>query len=172
MAKSNLDRNPKGQFVAGNDGGGSVARARVTRDKVIRALKRNSMTEADWLDRMIRHSGQDKSANRMIRHSGQDKSAKDFINRTLFPTYKAEQQPIKFNMQGETLVEKAENILAEVAKGKLSVENGVQLLRALKELGSLIEFEELASKIEQLEAQISQGFSSLTEIKEEEDDWD
>jgi len=159
MGKSNLDRNPKGQFVAGNDGGGSVARARVTRDKVIRALKRNSMTEADWLDRMIRHSGQ-------------DKSAKDFINRTLFPTYKAEQQPIKFNMQGETLVEKAENILAEVAKGKLSVENGVQLLRALKELGSLIEFEELASKIEQLEAQISQGFSSLTEIKEEEDDWD
>jgi hypothetical protein len=159
MAKANLDRNPKGQFVAGNDGGGSVARARVTRDKVIRALKRNSMTEADWLDRMIRHSGQ-------------DKSAKDFINRTLFPTYKAEQQPIKFNMQGETLVEKAENILAEVAKGKLSVENGVQLLRALKELGSLIEFEELASKIEQLEAQITEGFNKLADTEENEDDWD
>ena len=159
MAKANLSRNSKGQFVAGNEGGGSVARARVTRDKVLKALKRNSMTEADWLDRMIRHSGQ-------------DKSAKDFINRTLFPTYKAEQQPIKFNMQGETLVEKAENILAEVAKGKLSVENGVQLLRALKELGSLIEFEELASKIEKLEAQITEGFNKLTDTEDDEDDWD
>lgn len=160
MAKANLSRNSKGQFVTGNEGGGSVARARVTRDKVLKALKRNSMTEADWLDRMIRHSGQ-------------DKAAKDFINRTLFPTYKAEQQPIKFNMQGETLVEKAENILAEVAKGKLSVENGVQLLRALKELGSLIEFEELASKIEKLEAQITEGFDKLTDANEDdEDEWD
>ncbi len=159
MAKANLSRNSKGQFIPGNEGSGSVARARVTRDKVLKALKRNSMSEADWLDRMIRHSGQ-------------DKSAKDFINRTLFPTYKAEQQPIKFNMQGETLVEKAENILAEVAKGKLSVENGVQLLRALKELGSLIEFEELASKIEQLEAQITEGFNKLTDNEDDEDDWD
>ena len=75
-------------------------------------------------------------------------------------------------MQGETLVEKAENILAEVAKGKLSVENGVQLLRALKELGSLIEFEELASKIEKLEAQITEGFNKLTDTEDDEDDWD
>ncbi len=159
MAKANLSRNSKGQFVNGNEGGGSVARARVTRDKVLKALKRNSMTEADWLDRMIRHSGQ-------------DKAAKDFINRTLFPTYKAEQQPIKFDMQGDNLVEKAENILAEVAKGKLSVENGVQLLRALRELGSLIEFEELASKIEKLEAQITEGFNKLADTEDDEDDWD
>ena len=144
---STLKRDDKGQFTPKNGGGGSVARARVTRDKIIKALKRYGMSEADWLKFMIRQA----------KVNG-DKSAMTFLNSTMFPTYKPEQQPVKFNMAGDTLVEKAESVLNEVAKGKISVENGTQLLRALREVGNLIEFEQLVAKIEKIEAQLAQGF--------------
>ena len=147
MAESTLKRNTKGQFVPKNGGGGSVARARVTRDKIIKALKRYGMSEADWLNFMIRQA----------KVHG-DKPAMSFLNSTMFPTYKPEQQPVKFNMSGDTLVEKAESVLNEVAKGKISVENGTHLLRALREVGSLIEFEQLRTKIEKIEAQLARGF--------------
>lgn len=160
MTRSTLKRNDKGQFLPKNGGGGSVAPARITRTKILKGLKRNGMTESMWLDKMI------VSAPR-------DRSSKDFINKILYPSYKAEQQPIKFNIEGAGLVQKAENILAEVGRGKLSIENGTQLLRALKELGSLIEFEELASKLEKIENQIAKGFTQVIKDQEgAEDDWD
>lgn len=153
-----LKRNDKGQFLPKNGGGGLRGTAAETRNKMLKALKRNDYTEAGWLDETVRRSKV-------------DKTSRDFINKALFPTYKPEQKPIKFNIQGDTLVEKATNILEEVGKGKLSIENGVQLLRALKELGSLIEFEQIAEKLAKLESQIAEGFTKLTK-EEEDDEWD
>ncbi|MFC6632427.1 hypothetical protein [Microbulbifer taiwanensis] len=143
MAKRELKRNRAGQFVKGNTGGGRLHRAKVTKDAVLRALRRKGMDENDWYDFVLKQA-----------YNFNDKTCLDLINGIMFQKYKPEQKPIAFKITGETLVEKAENILDEVARGRLSIENGTQLIRSLKELGSLIEFHELSVKIDQLEEQL------------------
>ena len=68
------------------------------------------------------------------------------------PKPKAYQETIRFEIKGQSLLDKAESIVDGVSKGEISAEIGCQLINSIGAMAKIIELTELIERIENLEA--------------------
>jgi len=83
--------------------------------------------------------------------SGDVGAARLLLERVL-PPLKAEELPVAFELQPGTLTARSAAILQEVASGNLSATTGTQLIAAIGSLARVTEVDELARRIDLLEA--------------------
>lgn len=83
--------------------------------------------------------------------SGDIGAARLLLERVL-PPLKAEELPVAFELQPGTLTARSATILKAVARGNLSVATGTQLIAAIGSLARVTEVDELARRIDLLEA--------------------
>ena len=81
-----------------------------------------------------------------------DVSAARLLLERVVPPLKAEELPVAFELQPGTLTARSATILQEVASGNLSVATGTQLIAAVGSIARVIEVDELARRIDLLEA--------------------
>ena len=82
---------------------------------------------------------------------GGDVAACKLLLERVVPPFRAAQQPTPFAMEGNSLTEKAQAVLAAVAGGTLPAADGVALVNALAALGRLVEIDDLERRIAALE---------------------
>lgn len=74
----------------------------------------------------------------------------------VLPQPKSVMEPVKFKIsKGGTLVEKCDEVLAAIADGKLPPDIGLNLITALGTMARVVEVDELAKKLESLEAMLA-----------------
>jgi hypothetical protein len=81
-----------------------------------------------------------------------DMQAASLLLARVVPAMKPIQGPIKVNMPGETLTEKAGAILDAVSRGELSSADAKQLLDGLGQVARITEIDELERRLAALEA--------------------
>lgn len=113
---------------------------KLTKQKILEAFQRMDVSEEEFIDDLV-----------LDAHLGLNKESVTFVLNRLLPNYKATQEPIHFEIKGKSLTEKAENILHGVSNGEISVDQAAQLISSIGALGSLIELEEIRSRLEALE---------------------
>lgn len=84
-----------------------------------------------------------------------DTQAASLLLTRVCPTLRPIQEPVRVNVTGETLTEKAASILDAVTKGELSPSDGKMLLDGLGAICKIQEVDELVKRIEALEAKQS-----------------
>jgi hypothetical protein len=84
-----------------------------------------------------------------------DTQAASLLLTRVSPTLRPIQDPIRVNVTGETVTEKAASILDAVTKGELSPSDGKMLLDGLGAICKIQEVDELVKRIEALEAKQS-----------------
>jgi hypothetical protein len=84
-----------------------------------------------------------------------DTQAASLLLTRVSPTLRPIQEPVRVNVTGETLTEKAASILDAVTKGELSPSDGKMLLDGLGAVCKIQEVDELVKRIEALEAKQS-----------------
>jgi hypothetical protein len=84
-----------------------------------------------------------------------DTQAASLLLTRVSPTLRPIQEPVRVNVTGETLTEKAASILDAVTKGELSPSDGKMLLDGLGAICKIQEVDELVKRIEALEAKQS-----------------
>lgn len=100
----------------------------------------------------------EKSGNKLVAQlirqalEGDPASLKLCIDR-LLPPIKAQAEPVRFDLDGDTLTEQAHSILAAIAQGELDPATGRALLAAVADLAKITEIDELEQRITALEAQ-------------------
>lgn len=67
------------------------------------------------------------------------------------PAYRPAAEPVKFKIQGETLTEQAQCILAAVSRGELDPMTGKSLLDGVASFAKLVEIDEIVRRLDQLE---------------------
>ncbi len=82
--------------------------------------------------------------------NGDAQAAKLLMDRVL-PTFKPVAHPAGFQLEGDTLTEKAESILAAVAAGTLAPVDGKALIDSIGSLARITEFDELERRVAALE---------------------
>lgn len=70
----------------------------------------------------------------------------------IMPPVKAQAEPVRFELTGDTLTEQAQAILAAIAQGELDPATGRALLAAVADLAKITEIDELEQRIAALEA--------------------
>ena len=140
MKSTTPTRDKKGRFVKGNAGGKKGRGKTIARSKILASLDRIGVTEEDFIDNVVQRAHEDK-----------DKDALTFVLEKLLPRPKATQEPVAFNMEGESLSERAESLLQAVSKGELAIDQASQLIGALSALGSLIEIDQIEARLARLE---------------------
>lgn len=113
---------------------------KLTKQKILEAFQRMDVSEEEFIDDLV-----------LDAHLGLNRESVTFVLNRLLPNYKATQEPIHFEIKGKSLTEKAENILHGVSDGEISVDQAAQLISSIGALGSLIEIEEIRSRLEALE---------------------
>lgn len=68
------------------------------------------------------------------------------------PPIKASEAPVELGLTGKTLTEKADGVISALAAGDLSPTQAAQLLQALGALAKVVETDELARRVQALEA--------------------
>jgi len=126
-----------GRFVKGNCGGG---RPKGSTDKRT-ALYRKAIDEAlpDVLEKVIEMAKQ-----------GDLSACKILVDRSL-PAIRPIELARAVPVVGDTLTQKAESIVDNVASGYSSIEEATRLLQALGSVARIIETDELVRRIEALE---------------------
>lgn len=81
-----------------------------------------------------------------------DMQAASLLLSRVAPAVKPIQEPTRIALTGETLSQKAAGVLDAVSEGRLSVADAKDLLAGLGAVAKIAEFDELAKRVEALEA--------------------
>ncbi|MBB3140214.1 DUF5681 domain-containing protein [Halomonas organivorans] len=71
----------------------------------------------------------------------------------LTPAYKPQAEPVRFELKGETLTEKADSVLTAIAAGDLDPATGKELIAAIAGLVKVQEVDEIVRRLEALEGE-------------------
>lgn len=105
---------------------------------------------AQWRKELEKH-GTDLVAKAVeLALAGDSQALKLCIDRAI-PAYRPAAEPVRFTMQGETLTDKAESILAAVATGELAPQTGKALIDAIGSLVKVSEIDEITRRLDELE---------------------
>lgn len=88
--------------------------------------------------------------------AGDTGAARLLLERVL-PALKPEERPAPVALAGEGLVEQGRSVIDAVARGELATGQAAHLLAGLGALARLVEVDELADRIEALEAKVQAG---------------
>lgn len=80
-----------------------------------------------------------------------DASALRLCLERLTPAIKPEAQPVRFDLKGETLTEKAESILEAVAQGKIDPMTGKALIEAVGSFAKISDVDELTRRVNEMQ---------------------
>lgn len=86
-----------------------------------------------------------------------DTSAAGLLLNRLVPALKPTQEPTRFELQGETLSDKAESILDAISEGRVSVADGKLLIDSIGRLVEIAKLPEIEERIAALEAERSRA---------------
>ncbi len=83
---------------------------------------------------------------------GGDVGAARMLSERALPPLKAMEEPVQFEAGGHGLVDHGRAVVAAAADGRITTRQGADMLSALGSLARMIEVEELARRVEALEA--------------------
>lgn len=105
---------------------------------------------AQWRKELEKH-GSDLVAKAVeLALAGDSQALKLCIDRAI-PAYRPAAEPVRFEMTGDTLTDKAESILAAVAAGELDPQTGKALIDAIGSLVKVAEIDEIQRRLAELE---------------------
>lgn len=105
---------------------------------------------AQWRKELEKH-GTDLVAKAVeLALAGDSQALKLCIDRAI-PAYRPTAEPVRFEMQGDTLTDKAESILAAVATGELDPQTGKALIDAIGSLVKVTEIDDITRRLAELE---------------------
>ena len=82
-----------------------------------------------------------------------DMQAATFLLGRIMPTVKPVAEPVKFNLDENSLTASAESILKSIATGKLSPDVGAGILKSLADVQKVKELDEIEQRVSELERQ-------------------
>tara|TARA_R100000935_G_scaffold49437_1_gene74752 strand:- start:85 stop:483 length:399 start_codon:yes stop_codon:yes gene_type:complete len=107
-------------------------------------------SRAQWRKELDKH-GSDLVAKAVaMALAGDSQALKLCIDRAI-PAYRPAAEPVRFEMQGDTLTERANSILTAVATGELDPQTGKALIDAIGSLVKVAEIDEIQRRLAQLE---------------------
>ena len=83
--------------------------------------------------------------------AGDSQALKLCLDRAI-PAYRPAAEPVRFNLTGDTLTDKANAILTAVANGELDPITGRALIDAIGSLVKVTEIDEISRRLDELEA--------------------
>ncbi len=113
---------------------------KLTKQKILESFQRMDLSEEEFIDDLV-----------LDAYLGLNKESVTFVLNRLLPNYKATQEPIHFEIKGDSLTEKAFHILHGVSGGEISVDQAAQLISSIGALANLIEIDEIRERLEALE---------------------
>lgn len=128
-----------GGWQKGNKGGSIRKGKSIARTLILDSFERLGRSETEFIDQVV-----------LAAICGDDESTR-FVLEKLLPKARPVQDPIQFDIKGESLIEKAECILHGVSKSELSVDQASTLINALGTLNHLIEVDQILKRLEALE---------------------
>ncbi|WP_431023803.1 DUF5681 domain-containing protein [Halomonas sp. H5] len=106
---------------------------------------------AKWRKELEKH-GDDLVAKAVtMALAGDSQALKLCIDRAI-PAYRPTTEPVRFEMTGDTLSEKAESVLTAIADGSIPPDSGKSLLDALAGMSKIAEIDEIRRRLDALEA--------------------
>ncbi|WP_085917694.1 DUF5681 domain-containing protein [Halomonas sp. CSM-2] len=105
---------------------------------------------AKWRKELEKHGAELVAKAVELALAGDSQALKLCIDRAI-PAYRPAAEPVRFTMQGETLTDKAESILAAVATGELDPQTGKALIDAIGSLVKVSEIDEITRRLDELE---------------------
>lgn len=105
---------------------------------------------AQWRNELEKH-GSDLVAKAVeLALAGDSQALKLCIDRAI-PAYRPTAEPVRFEMQGDTLTERANSVLTAVAAGELDPLTGKALIDAIGSLVKVSEIDEITRRLDELE---------------------